>query len=148
MALGSTQPITEMSTRNLPGGKKRPARRADNLTAIYKPIVSKMWEPRHLTNLFASTACYRDSLSLLNLLPNSNILAFPHYTFNMLVYFHDSTVYILFSGNEKNAYEFCNAYLSVSIYRLMDFDKILYDHAIGRHIQVVITTWKIYQLVG
>jgi hypothetical protein len=24
MALGSTQPLTEMSTRNLPGGKKRP----------------------------------------------------------------------------------------------------------------------------
>jgi hypothetical protein len=39
MALGSTQPITEMSTRNLPGGKKRPARRTDNLAAIYEPIV-------------------------------------------------------------------------------------------------------------
>jgi hypothetical protein len=39
MALGSTQLVTEMSTRNLPGGKKRPARRADNLTAIYVPIV-------------------------------------------------------------------------------------------------------------
>jgi hypothetical protein len=36
MALGSTQPLTEMSTRNLPGGKKRPARRADNLAAIYE----------------------------------------------------------------------------------------------------------------
>jgi hypothetical protein len=32
MALGSTQPLTEMSTRNLPGGKGRPAREADNLT--------------------------------------------------------------------------------------------------------------------
>jgi hypothetical protein len=39
MALGSTQPLTEMSTTNLPGGKKRPARRADNLTAIYVPNV-------------------------------------------------------------------------------------------------------------
>jgi hypothetical protein len=38
-ALGSTQPLTEMSTRNFPGGKKRPARRADNLTAICEPIV-------------------------------------------------------------------------------------------------------------
>jgi hypothetical protein len=38
-ALGSTQPLTEMSTRNLPGGKGRPARGADNLTAIYEPIV-------------------------------------------------------------------------------------------------------------
>jgi hypothetical protein len=34
MALGSTQSLTEMSTRNLPGGKGRPARRADNLTAV------------------------------------------------------------------------------------------------------------------
>jgi hypothetical protein len=34
MALGSTQPLTEMSTRNLPGGKKRPARKAENLAAI------------------------------------------------------------------------------------------------------------------
>jgi hypothetical protein len=33
-ALESTQPLTEMSTRNLPGGKGRPARKADNLTAI------------------------------------------------------------------------------------------------------------------
>jgi hypothetical protein len=39
MALGLTQPLTEMSTRNLPGGKGRPARGADNLTAIYEPIV-------------------------------------------------------------------------------------------------------------
>jgi hypothetical protein len=39
MALGSTQPLTEMSNRNLPGGKGRPARKADNLTAICEPIV-------------------------------------------------------------------------------------------------------------
>jgi hypothetical protein len=32
MALGSTQPLTEMSTRNLLGGKGQPARGADNLT--------------------------------------------------------------------------------------------------------------------
>jgi hypothetical protein len=39
MALGSTKPLTELSTRNLPGGKRRPARKADNLTAICEPIV-------------------------------------------------------------------------------------------------------------
>jgi hypothetical protein len=39
MALGSTQPLTEMSIRKIPGGKARPARKADNLTAIYEPIV-------------------------------------------------------------------------------------------------------------
>jgi hypothetical protein len=30
-----------MSTRNFPGGKKRPARRADNFAAIYEPNVWK-----------------------------------------------------------------------------------------------------------
>jgi hypothetical protein len=39
VALGSTQPPTEMSTRNLPGGKGLPAHKSDNLTAICEPIV-------------------------------------------------------------------------------------------------------------
>jgi hypothetical protein len=39
MALGSTQPVTEMSTRNLSGGKGRPSLRADNLTVVCEPIV-------------------------------------------------------------------------------------------------------------
>jgi hypothetical protein len=39
MALGSTQPLTEMNTRNLPGDKGQPARKADNLTAICMPTV-------------------------------------------------------------------------------------------------------------
>jgi hypothetical protein len=41
MALGSTQPLTE-STRNLPGGKERSARKADNLTAICEPTVHEL----------------------------------------------------------------------------------------------------------
>jgi hypothetical protein len=63
MALGSTQPLTEMSTRNLPGGKSLPALKADNFTAICEPIVYKTWEPRRLTTQWASTACYRDSFT-------------------------------------------------------------------------------------
>jgi hypothetical protein len=48
MALGSTQPLTKISTRNnLPWGKKQPARRADNLIAS----VSRMSE-----NVGASTS--------------------------------------------------------------------------------------------
>jgi hypothetical protein len=38
MALGSTQPLTEMSTRNIPGVKGRAPRKAD-ITATYEPIV-------------------------------------------------------------------------------------------------------------
>jgi hypothetical protein len=63
MALGSTQPLSEMSTWNLPGGKVRPARKADNLAVICEPTVQKMWEPRRLTTLWAFTACYRDSFT-------------------------------------------------------------------------------------
>jgi hypothetical protein len=39
MALGSTQPLTKMSTRNLPGGTRQPVHKAGNLTAICEPIV-------------------------------------------------------------------------------------------------------------
>jgi hypothetical protein len=39
MALGSTQPLTGMSTRNLPGDKGRTVRKADNLTAVCEPTL-------------------------------------------------------------------------------------------------------------
>jgi hypothetical protein len=65
VALWSTHPLTEMSTKNLPGNKGRPARKADSLTAICEPIVYKMWEPRSLTTLWASTACCKDSFTFL-----------------------------------------------------------------------------------
>jgi hypothetical protein len=39
MALGSTQPLTEISTKNVPGSKKRPARRADKFAVICEPNV-------------------------------------------------------------------------------------------------------------
>jgi hypothetical protein len=39
MALGSTQPLTEMSTTNLLGGKERPALKVDKLAAICEPTL-------------------------------------------------------------------------------------------------------------
>jgi hypothetical protein len=63
MALQSTQPLTEMNTRNVSGGKGRPARKVDNLTAICEPTLWKMWEPRRLTTPWASTACHRDTFT-------------------------------------------------------------------------------------
>jgi hypothetical protein len=41
MALDSTHPLTEVSTRNLSGGLKDgwSARKADNLTTICEPII-------------------------------------------------------------------------------------------------------------
>jgi hypothetical protein len=39
VSLGLTQPLTEMSTRNLPQGKVWPAHKADNFTAICEPNV-------------------------------------------------------------------------------------------------------------
>jgi hypothetical protein len=63
IVLGSTQSLKEMSTMNLPADKGRPVRKADNLTAICELTVQKMWEPRGLTTLWASAACYRDSFT-------------------------------------------------------------------------------------
>jgi hypothetical protein len=45
--MGFTQPITEMSRgeKKFMGSKMRPVHGDDNLTAIYEPIVSTMWDP-------------------------------------------------------------------------------------------------------
>jgi hypothetical protein len=53
-----------MSTRNLHTSKGRSARKADSLTAICDPIVWKMWEPRRITIIWASMACYWDRFTL------------------------------------------------------------------------------------
>jgi hypothetical protein len=37
--LGSTQHLTEMSTRKIPGGKGGPACKTDNVAAICEPII-------------------------------------------------------------------------------------------------------------
>jgi hypothetical protein len=41
----------------------RSGHKADSLTAICEPIVQKKWEPRRLTTLWASVACYKDSFT-------------------------------------------------------------------------------------
>jgi hypothetical protein len=53
MALGSTQPLTEISTRNLPGGKRPPEREADNPTIICEPTVGL--QAYHVDSLAACT---------------------------------------------------------------------------------------------
>jgi hypothetical protein len=39
MSLGLTQPVTDLSTKNLRGGKGQLERKVDNFNAIYEPIV-------------------------------------------------------------------------------------------------------------
>jgi hypothetical protein len=39
MVLGSPQPLTELTTRKLPGGKGWPVHEADKITATCEPIV-------------------------------------------------------------------------------------------------------------
>jgi hypothetical protein len=62
--LGTTQPLTEMSTRNLPGVACWRVRLATSLPSVNR-LSEKMWEPRRLTTLWASTACYGIALLFL-----------------------------------------------------------------------------------
>jgi hypothetical protein len=71
MSLGSTQSLTEISARSLPGGKERPVRKTENLTAISEPIVWKIWQPRRLKTQLAFTVCYRDSFTFFS--PNIHL---------------------------------------------------------------------------
>jgi hypothetical protein len=52
MALGSTRPLTEKSTRNLPGGKGRPARKADNLIVTSVSRLSKTCGSLHVSHAY------------------------------------------------------------------------------------------------
>jgi hypothetical protein len=67
-ALGFTQPLTETSTRSrkiiLQGSSAWPVHRTNYLIANSEPTVYTMWDPQHLTALYASTACYGDSFTL------------------------------------------------------------------------------------
>jgi len=54
MALGLTQPLTEMSTSNISWGYRRPVRRADNLTTFVCRLswnlrASTSWSPQGLS---------------------------------------------------------------------------------------------------
>jgi hypothetical protein len=66
--LESTRPLTGTSIRHLPWCKERSALEAVSFTAICEPMVYKMSEYRRLTKIWASTAWYRDSITLLPLL--------------------------------------------------------------------------------
>jgi hypothetical protein len=54
------QPRFQSASKNIPESKGRSAHKADNLLAICELTVRKIWEPRLLTTLWASTAVYRD----------------------------------------------------------------------------------------
>jgi hypothetical protein len=67
MALEPTQTLTEMSTRNLPGGKERPARKTD-LTALLSTL-SRRRESLNLSRHYEPPrpVCYTDGFTILPL---------------------------------------------------------------------------------
>jgi hypothetical protein len=71
MARGKLILLTEMSTKNLAGGKGQPGHKADNLTTISEPIFYKIWDPQQLTILWASMACYRDIITFFTFMSSS-----------------------------------------------------------------------------
>jgi hypothetical protein len=76
MALGSTQPLAEMSIRILPGGKGWPARKPDNLSAICEPIIYKIWEPRRITTQWALHSCLSDSVTFMEFISDDGFIVF------------------------------------------------------------------------
>jgi hypothetical protein len=63
-ALGSTQLLTQMNTKNIPESKGLPACKTNNLSAICEPTVLKMCEPQCFKTSWATTAHYRDNFTL------------------------------------------------------------------------------------
>ena len=63
MALGLTQPLTEMSTRNISWGKKRPVSRTDKLTTFMCRLcwnlgASTSWNPQGLSRPVMGLFCF------------------------------------------------------------------------------------------
>ena len=88
VALGSTQPLTEISTRNISWGWRRPVRKADNLTTFMCRLswnlgTSTSWNPQGLC---------RPVMGLLYLLPFYS-------TFYMVG--ETSETFCLYAGNGK-----------------------------------------------
>jgi len=63
VALGPTKPLTEMSTRSISWGWKRPVRKADNLTTILGHC-HVIWEPKLPGTLWAPRACNETDLPI------------------------------------------------------------------------------------
>jgi hypothetical protein len=87
-AMGSTHPLTEMSTKNLPGVKgSPPARNSDNLTAICDRLSRKwMWEPRCL-----KTLCLHGLLTGIALPPHKKKIEFLNNFIKMYYHFQAPT---------------------------------------------------------
>ena len=79
MALGSTQPLLKMSTRNISGGK---GGRCVSLTTSPSSRVEchEIWEPKPPGTLWATPGLLRDSFILLSDIFGAAVLVLAHMT--------------------------------------------------------------------
>jgi hypothetical protein len=126
MVLGSTQPLKEMNTRSIPGGKGRPARKSDNPTAICEPIIKKMCEPRRLTNLCLFTASYRDSFTFFIFIEANILLLLNELPTNTYKFFFYWEVCTGVKWNEEEKIEFKIVYTVIVLLVHNQIIKVFY----------------------
>jgi hypothetical protein len=124
MAWESTQPPTEMSTRNLPGDKGQPVHKVDNCAAICERRLSTQNVGASMSHkLMAFMACYRNSFTfffftflrslVVGLLPEPHVLTKWCHTWTIKV--HAIIEFPLTSISDKILHTFlapCLSYLS------------------------------------
>jgi hypothetical protein len=84
-ALECIQPKTERVPENLPGGKERPVRKPDKLTAICEPIVCKVWDPPRPVTVMALFTFILYSILMVFIFVSFSALSVIEYVYNRFV---------------------------------------------------------------
>jgi len=97
MDLGSTQPLTEMSTTNIFWGLRRPVRRAENLSTFMCRL-SEIWQPQPPGTLKAYNS-YWVTFLCQHSNTERHAQSIPSFRVKLLTYFHEIRYEYLAAGS-------------------------------------------------